>query len=485
MRAWPRLSNRPWAAAFAVSMLTASAGHAADPKRDPAERVPLPRLEATTAHESQAAWMAVKGLGSGAKQADAVEKRRLLRKACEDLVDLRPLVDGGVMAGFDFRDNVRGRSWSRPTLALVLSEAMKRFRAELPGRALSIGDVSQPGCGQIFHGVIVQELSGEAATKLVASARLELSEPTLTEVKRAKDFPWESDRFGPPEERVLVTTRILGKSADGARLRTARTRHRELAAPSTDEVKALEVALAGLTRGAPASSKKVESEDGAGVREVLWATHFIAPESKRQALIVTRQKPGRRLDWADVVEVRLASWQDKKPLSFPDEVRWVVRTVATPVAPAPAIATTRARNAKKVAKVPTPIEAVTFERWGLLYEAGHITHLSGIDVDLSYVTLGDQRHFAVDLAAMDVTATWRWLEIVEETARGLGTPVDAILVDAKIKRHFEQNLPKQARQSKPWHLLAIVGGHDAHHHLRIVEGTPAQEKAARKRLFGK
>jgi hypothetical protein len=442
----------------------------------------VPKLERWSAHEAQADWTAVKGMSGAASQVVAVEKKRLARKACDDLVDLRALADRGVMRGFAFRDNVRGRSWARPTMALLLAEAMKRFSAEHPGRVVAIGDVSQPGCGQVAHGVLVREVNGDEAARLLQAARLELSEETVSEIRRAKDFPWEADRFGPPDERVLVTTKLLAKDGAGSalRLRVSRTRHRELAAPGSDEVAAFELEVQRLMRGTRVSSKKVESQGAAGETSGLWLSHWIAPQARRQLVLVTRQKPGRRLDFAEVVEVRLASWQDKKPGSFPEEVRWVVSQV-TPL-PVPA---------GRKAAPPTPASNARFTRWALMYEAGHISHLSGIDADLSYVTRGDTHHFAVDLEAMDVPATWRWLEILEATARDLKTPVEAILVDATVKRHIERSLPREgplslarAKRSKVWRHLKLVPGHDAHHHLRIAEASPARERAARKLLLG-
>jgi len=456
---------------------TALSAHAADPRTRGDDVVP--KLERTSAREAQSEWMAVKGLNGPGAQLDGVSKKRLLRKACSDLIDLRALSEAGKLKGFGFRDTVRGRSWARPTLALVLVEAMKRFQAEYPGRTVAIGDVSQPGCGQVAHGVLVQEVSGATADKLIAAARLELSELAVSELKQAKDFPWEADRFGPPDERVLVTTRLIARvgSGDALELRTARTRHRELPAPMADETKAFEATLGSVMHGARVAQRQVESEDAAGVKTTLWLTHFVQPDAKRQAVVITRKRPGKRLDWADVTEVRLASWQDKKPGSFPDEVRWVVESVTPAVAPA-----------KKKAPV-TSIAAARFVRWGLMYEAGHITHLSGIDADLSYVMTGDKGQFAVDLPGIDVAATLRWFEILDATGRDLGTPVDAILVDGSVKRHFEKVLPKSGpdslatvRKTKSWRLIAIVGGHDGHHHLRIVEGSSAKELAARKRL---
>jgi len=454
------------------------AAHAGEKRPDRAE---LPPLESTSAHAAQGLWTAVKALGGIGRQLDAISKKRLVTKVCTDLVDLRMLADGGALTGFAFRDNVRGRSWARPTLALVLAEAMRRFQREYPGRVVAIGDVSQPGCGQVEHGVLIQEVRGEAAKRLIDLAHLELSARVLTEVRRASYFPWESDRFGLPEERVLVTTRLLGKTLAGEELslRVARTRHRELAAPAPEERIALADELGRLMRGTRVVQRKVQSVDAAGVSTALWLSHWVSEPAGRQVVLVTRNRPRRRLDWGNVVEVRLASWQDKKPGSFPDEVRWVVQQVT----PEPSIGLEQAAP-------PLPIAAVTFQRWALLYEAGHISHLSGIDADLSYVTLGDARPFAVDLEALDVPATWRWLEIVVATARELGTPVDAILVDPKIKRRLEQGLPPtgpgsltRAKKGPAWRLLKLAAGHDAHHHLRLVEATAAAERAARKRLL--
>ncbi|HRE91206.1 MAG TPA: hypothetical protein PK095_18955, partial [Myxococcota bacterium] len=109
-----------------------------------------------------------------------------------------------------------------------------------------------------------------------------------------------------------------------------------------------------------------------------------------------------------------------------------------------------------------------------------------IDADLSYVTTSNERHFAVDLDAMDVPLTWRWLEILEQTARELGTPLDSVLVDAKIKRHLMSRLPMKGpdsvKKSRVWPLLTLVGGHDAHHHIRIEEPSDALERRARQKL---
>lgn len=441
----------------------------------------VPRLQVVTARASQAAWTAVKGLGGVKAQLDAVAKKKLGASVCDDLVDLRDLSEHDQLAkGFEFRDNVRGRSWARPTLALVLNEAMKAFRAEQPDRTIAIGDVSQPGCGQVYHGVLVQMVRGSAAEDLARKAQADLGVPAVIETRHARDFPYESDRFAGPDQAVRVATLLLGWTReDGDKtlvLKTGRTRHAELAAPTADEVTAFEAEVAHLARaGALVERRTFEVASGKAV-----LSRWVLEGSKRQLALVTSKAPAKRIDFADVSEVRLADWQDKKPGSTPGEVIWQRGRALAPqeVAPPPA----------KGAPKPKPLGAAAFawSRWQQLYEAGHITHLSGIDADLSYVTTDNRAHFAVDLSAMDVKATFRWWELLDETSRKLGTPLESILVDPAVLKWIQQALPKKGpdskRGSRIWRLLAKVGGHDGHHHIRIDEAPPALEKKALERL---
>lgn len=448
----------------------------------------VPRLKSIPARQSQKNWMAVKALPP-ARQAAAVRDRRLHEQVCADLIDLRTLVESRKLDGFGFRDNVRQRTWARPTLALLLVTAMERFQAELGGRRggqlVSIGDVSQRGCGQLAHGVLVWTADGARREALLASARLVAGRLVAEEIGRAADFPYEADRFGPPSERVLVEHELLGEDGDG--LRYSRTRYREQAIVA-GEVLAMAREVEALVAQHRVSEVKARSEvtpgtgDDSGER---WVVHGIDTKRERQALVTLRKKPGRKLDWREVTEVRLASWQDKKPGSFPGEHRWRVESAPEPT---PSAQPAGRPGQRRAASRPAPLsaDALSWSRWVLVNEAGHISHLSGIDADLSYVTTGNERHFAVDLEAMDVPLTFRWLEILEQTARELGTPLDSVLVDSKIKRHLMSRLPMKGpnsvKQSRVWKLLTLVGGHDAHHHIRIEEPSDTLEKRARQKL---
>jgi len=465
-----------------LSLLVALALAAPPSTPLPAVLEHVPKLQTTSAHAAQAAWTSIKGGGTTKSQLAAIAKKRLLATACDDLVDLRELVDSGKIGpGFDFRDNVRGRSWARPSMALVLGEAMKALRAEYPNSTVSIGDVSQPGCGQVAHGVLIQPLRGAAADQLLASASWELGLPADVTITTARDFQWESDRFAAPTQRVRVAQIVFGWSRDDAgtiTLRTGRTRHLELDLPAANDVEAMAHEVARLTKSELVEQDKIAlpGSEGGGSG---WLSHWVDEKSKRQLVLVTNRKPSGAIDFADVHEARLASWQDKKPGSRPGEVLWLNdKAVASSTIDPKA----RTRTAKQ------PAASGRWSRWEAMYEAGHITHLSGIDADLSYVTVDNRAHFAVALDAMDVQATFRWWEIVADVSKKLGTPVDAILVDPKVLRWIKSAIPKKGTReqthkgSRVWGLLAQVGGHDGHHHLRIVEASAAQEKSAAKKL---
>ena len=158
--------------------------------------------------------------------------------------------------------------------------------------------------------------------------------------------------------------------------------------------------------------------------------------------ILSRAKLKKRLRPKMLVEVHSARWQPKKPESYPGLIRWFPQTNSVD-------------------------DSTEWSGWRQLYEAGHQTHLAGRDADLSYVTTNNTRHFAVDLEAIDLEKSWRWFEILDETSRSLGARVDRILVAPSVWRLFKKAFKKTKKRSRLWRLLRRVGGHDAHHHVRI------------------
>ena len=121
----------------------------------------------------------------------------------------------------------------------------------------------------------------------------------------------------------------------------------------------------------------------------------------------------------------------------------------------------------------------------MLGEAGHLSHDSGRDVDISFITKDNSGLHKVRLKPMDVAATWRWMQIVQETARELGTPVEQILVGKKVRGWLARKLPREAKDSDLWRsVLQTVPGHDAHHHLRLAPPTASDDARALAELRG-
>lgn len=414
----------------------------------------VPVLGTFGADASHAAWTAVKQLGSPAAQLRAVRARKLRHTVCPDLVDLRALVLS-TGAPFGFRDDHRGRSWARPSLALVLFEALERFTAERPTQRVTLGDISQPGCGQLEHGTLVRDVSGDDALALLARARLKLSAPTVVDEVPARAFPGEADRFDTGDERLrierVVTARGDRRDAH-LTLRVAERRHRLLGVATAEDLAAMSADTRRVAKRANVVEQRRVWTDEGGERVPHWLTHWVDRRARIQVVAISVDKPGRRFSADDALELRWSSWRPKQPGSFPGEVRWVRSEAA---------------------------EASPWERWRLVYEAGHISHHSGLDADLGYVTVDNARHFAVDLDAMDVAGTWRWFELLVEVGDALGHPVELILVDAKVRRHLARNLPRKARRGALFtRILRVSGGHDGHHHLRLTASPRAAERRA-------
>ncbi|MFT7580452.1 MAG: hypothetical protein ACI9MR_002123 [Myxococcota bacterium] len=413
-------------------------------------------MKSISCADSTALWTGVKSAGNAKRQLATLKKRGHQRLVCRDMVDLRAAVKDGAMA-FRFRDSIRGRTWARPSLALVLAEAMAKFKAKYPDKTLALGDVAQPGCGQLDHGVLVKHLIGDSAAKLAAKARIVLGQPTLVEVKRARHFHNELHRFSDPEDRVQVERRILARGTDdtGAlTLRVAQTRFRAASRPTAAERKTMFSDALKISRSKRVAETKTATVNAAGKRETRYVTHWVDARRRRQLIAITPKRVRGRLKPETAIELRWSQWHPKKPASYRNEVRWQ--------------------------HLPD-----RWARWTQLYEAGHISHHSGRDADISWVTKDNRGQFSVDIEGIDVAATWHWLSLLVREGDRLGVPIEKILIDRKIRRHFKKHLPKSARRTRLWReVLAISPGHDAHHHVRSAQVPQKTERRAA-RKFGR
>lgn len=431
----------------------------------------VPPLRWRSSVEVERAWRSCKSAPSLTGQLAEVGRQSLPTTGCSGLVDFRQLA---VDAPFGYRDDVRGRSWATPTLARVIVDAYGKLRKEFPDVTLTLGDIAQPGCGQLEHGTLVHYVTDTpddpTATRLLNQAQLLGGTPTTRVVRRAFHFHSEANRFETAEEPVLVETRIVahewvpaatssapGEAEPQLRLKTETRRYHAMELPDPRRVDQLiNVVEALQRRGEEVRAQRVDHWDASAGSSQLWEQHWIAPDRKRQVVTWSKHKlrRGRAVRVKDLVQVRLARWQPRKPGSLPDEIRWL-------------------RSAD-----PATGESL-WQRWLMMYEAGHQTHLAGRDADISYVTKDNTSHFARAVDAIDVQRSLRWFELLDQAAKRAGVEIDRILIDPRVKRYMRRKLSKTQRRSRVFtQLIRLAGGHDAHHHLRISPPSPRNDQAA-------
>ena len=472
-----------------AAILPGAQAHAQAPTANPRALHAIAPLQWVEPDAIEYTLARIRGLGDPAQQLREVADAGLEQMACRGLVDFRGLsaVRGG---GFGYRDQFRGRSWMRPALARVVLRAHEAFRAERPANWVTVADATQPGCGQLSYGTLVRmvedAMTPEARASLARMAGLNAvaldddlasepqrllgqvqflsGQPGVAEMRTAADFPLEHDRFHTVNQSVLVEHRILarGKTEDGEGRTVLRVATRRFALlPGLPKPRQQKRLISGMHKqfqrvwqdGLTIRSELVEDFDPqAGTRQV-WLTHKVHQAAGVQVVVLSGSQPDAHFSPDDAIEVRLSKWHDRKPGNGNGEVRWR----------------------------PT---AQGWQRWLLLSEAGHMTHAGGRDTDISYVTADNTEHLRVRLNRIDVAGTWRWWELLDETARAAGTPLERIYVDGKVRALFNHRLPPAAKTTRLWQdVVAVSAGHDAHHHVRLASAPAEREGAALVDLF--
>ncbi len=422
----------------------------------------MPELAWMPAPALEHAWSKIAAQGDLAAQEWSLRHSVLTHAACPDLVDLRGTVAG---SAFAWRDRYRGRSHVRPALARVFSRAFQQFHQEFPDAVVSLGDLAQPGCGQIAYGTLVRMIrdlpqqAGEAA-QMLAQVRPVLGAPMVVQWQSAKDFPLERERFRHADERILVEQRLIGVGHDalgGTVLRVATRRYAEPALPKKPRrwkraiVHMLKDVKALWQRGRLVRQELVATTLADGTSAKRWLLHRVDAGHKRQLVVVATQKPGHEFTLDGVEELRVSRWQPRKPESFRHEVRWQPHGV----------------DGDR-----------SWRRWQVLVEADHLSHMTGRDADVAFVTHENKNLHKVALRNLDAQATWRWFELLVQAGVEQGTPVDSILVAKSVRRTLLRKLGKSLRESLLWsEVLVDAKGHDDHFHLRLSE--PSAEADAR------
>jgi murein endopeptidase len=421
----------------------------------------IPDVRLSSAGRLEARWIHLKRLGDVRRQIKAMDAQRIRHTVTDDLVDLRALEGAGLPA-FQWRDRTRGRTHVTPTMAAVLIRAYATFRETYPELSLSLGDLAQPGGGTLYHGTLVRHVKGQKAVELLNRASLVDGRFMATGFRPASAFPLEVQRLGGPDGRVWVEETILGKhGADPLHLRVASRRYTESPPPGDDEVRDMLGDVARLVRrGTLVTSRTVDSWAPGGENNRV-RQHWVDGRSRRQVVIFATRPQRRRLRLNEIYELRVSRYSPKKPESFQRERRWIPE---------------RFGEGKR-----SRIRA--WRRFEAVYEAGHITFLAGRDADISWATVGNRSHFAVDVASIDALATWHWFEALQAAAAACDTSIEVILLDRSVIRHLAARLPESATRTTLFkRVLRRASGHNAHHHLRLSEGTSRSDAAGRRLL---
>ena len=93
------------------------------------------------------------------------------------------------------------------------------------------------------------------------------------------------------------------------------------------------------------------------------------------------------------------------------------------------------------------------------------------------MTHENRSHFAVDIPSIDVVATWHWLKPCAQP-RAMGTrwrdPGGP-----GVLAHLRAGLPESALKTPLFtQILKRSGGHNAHHHLRLLASDRRSEAGA-------
>ncbi len=438
--------------------LTATGGEARDPDLE------LPKLVWTDAEQAESAWMRLKSMTSPASQAMAIHRGGVDQMVCRDLIDFRE-VAARAGSTLVFRDQFRGRSWVRPSLARVLLRAAEKFASEYPDVQLTLGDIAQPGCGQLAYGTLVRQVTDRrgdpAAQRLLARARRVLGEPMIVDQVDSSEFPLEADRFR-GDTRLLVEQRVVGVAQGNGDDKLVRLAVRRFVQePLPNKPRAQKRLLATMLRDArrvltqgevvrQSASHTWDAEHGQD--RTAYLQHRVDRKKGMQVLAITTRPMVNGLELDKVVELRIARWRPGKPESFAGETRW--RPIRDEAA-----------------------QLLGWDRWRMLGEAGHVTHLAGRDVDISYASRTNQGLSHVRLKKIDAKLSMRWFQLLAETAASYGTPVERIWVGPRVRAWLKRKLPSGERDTVLWRqVVQTLPGHDAHHHLRLA--SPSAEDDA-------
>jgi hypothetical protein len=412
----------------------------------------LPAIRERSADAVTSLWAQAKALGDPAAQLLAVSERGLVGVVADDLWPATRLQQA-FARNLRRRDTYRERIFARAELLVVLDRASELLAEREPGAVITVGDIAHAAGGQIPYGAKVdivtddalaapvRELLQRGARDFERVVSFEVTDPALT-------FPDERWRFplgGPPMliERALVAAGLSAEGALRGRIETRRfLRGEPIAHEEAEEI--WKRVTTKLKR-----ARKVDEAEMVTGGSSLWRTRWIY---KSQLIaLYTDARVLRRPDLSAVHEIRTATLEANKPGVLLREKRYPV--------------------------LHGPDQEVLLTEWSEVYEATHVSHMTGLDVDLSYVTYDPRAHFSRTVSQVDPRATRVWLQSLVDAADERGVAVDKMFMDRTIIKRLESDLERDAaeRELPFWSYARPSKGHDSHVHIRL---RPAPDRVS-------
>jgi len=412
--------------------------------------VGLPSLQERSADWIATRWMEVKSADSQVEQHRLHRRHRLNRLRCRGLLPITDYMRRD-SPPLRLRDTLRERTAARPEMVAVVSLAIQRLHKKAPKAVITVGDISQPGCGQIRYGVVVRFLKGKHADNLKRIAVEHYGAPTVFEPVDPMFFIDEYPRFSGKLGPIWWERRLTGVTTTGElRVEERRFDVGDWLAPISIRRLILRTRKRLRDRDNVVRSR-VRHVDATGERRWVHRATWTHWETRRWIEVIWQPGASRhQVTVQSVLRVREARILKRKPTSRQYEERYLFWDDGE--------------------------AGVNVRRHNVLYEAHHSSHMAGLDADLSYVTEGNMGPFEPTLGIINAAASWAWLGELRRAARDLRVPIRAMFVDKTVRNRLLR-VPGVSRRDSMWRTVKVSPGHDSHVHLRLEATSRFRNKS--------
>ena len=402
----------------------------------------------------QAQWSAIKDIAEPFEQVKQIAEKTLDRARCTGTVELMELLRTTDLP-LRLRDTVRWRTSASPEMAALMAAALQELRGKHPDAVVTMGDVAQPGCGQIRYGTLVKLHDKKETAAFVAEARWAFGALTTFVAEDRDAYMDEWPRFHETLGPVWVERRLTAQSKGGeGRVETRRfgagrrlgpdSIHRLMKRTRERLRDRRHVTWDTVLHDMGAGPVKVRRAQWAHAGKSRWMELILAPRQGHKARRRKKRRKGRYQP-IDILRIREASLDMRKPTSRKMEERY------------------RFFHDGEA--------GVHITRHMLRYEAHHSSHLAGYDADLSYITYNNASHFAPDPSSIDAVRTWAWMKALHNQSKALKIPLLALFVDRSILNVLK-DANVASRRDPTWRKLRRSSGHDSHVHVRVGRAAP-------------